>query len=81
MEGFSKNKRFLKVLLFFLIASVVFALNIPEDLSVSLDLKFTGISYDANMELFWLFMKIIVANYLLEIGCRYMKFKKLFNWI
>lgn len=81
MEGFSTNKKFLKVLLFFLAATFVFALNLPEDLSVSLDLKFGGISYDANMELFYLFSKIVVANYILEIGCRYMKFGKLFNWI
>lgn len=44
MEGFSKNKKFLKVLIFFIIGSLVFALNLAEDLSVSLDLKFQGIS-------------------------------------
>ena len=81
MEGFSKNKKFLKMLLFFLVATFVFTLNIAGDFAESLDLKFNGIRYEANMELFYLFSKIVLANYVLEIGCRFFKFKTLYNWI
>jgi len=69
------------MLLTFLIGTFVFTLNLPEEFSESIDLKFNGISYDANMELFYLFAKIVIANYILEISCRYAKFKKLYNWI
>lgn len=81
MEGFKTNKGFLKTLLYILGLSFVLTLNIAEDLGEYLELKFQGIDYEANMELFRLFCIVVGGNYILEIGCRYFKFKKLHHWI
>ncbi len=81
MTGFNQNKKYMKMLLFFLVASFVLALNLEESISEYIQLKFDGVSYDANIELAKLFFIVAVSNYVVEILLRYLKFGKLFGWI
>jgi hypothetical protein len=71
----------MKFLLLFMGSAFFFALNIEPGLSEKIDLTFNGVSDQANIELAILFLKVAGINYVLEMGCRYMKFGKLFGWI
>lgn len=44
MEGFSTNKRFLKILGLTLIFTYIFALDLPSDMAESFDLTFVGVN-------------------------------------
>lgn len=81
MEGFSKHPKFFKILIACLIGSFVFALNIFPEISQSFELQFKGVPEEANTELFIVFASTALTNYAIEIGLRYRKFGKLFNWI
>lgn len=81
MEGFSKHPKFFKILIACLIGSFVFVLNIFPEISEQFELTFKGVPEEANVELFFVFAITAGCNYLIEIGLRYRKFGKLFNWI
>lgn len=59
----------------------VFALNLLNDWSVSFDMKFDGVSDLGNYELTLCFFYVLVINYTLEMGLRYIKFRKWYGWI
>ena len=63
------------------VGAFVFALNLAQDLAVSFDLKFDGVSEQANYELFILFFGVTILSYIIEIGIRYIRYGKLFYWI
>ena len=69
------------MLIFFVGLTFILTLNLTEDINEYMNLTFKNVDYNANIELIYLFIKVIVTNYALEIGLRYMKFKKLFYWI
>jgi len=81
MEGFSKHPKFFKILMACLIGSFLFAVNAFPELSVYFELQFEGVPEQANIELAILFGIVAAFNYAIEMGLRYRKFGKLFNWI
>lgn len=64
------------MLLFFLIGTFLLALNVVEELGTMMDLKFSNVDPDANVELCLLFAKVLVSSYLLEITLRSLKLRK-----
>lgn len=51
MESLSKNKKYLKVLLFTLFVSLLLAMNSSDDLNYFLELTFTGVPQSVTKDI------------------------------
>ena len=54
--------------------------NLFPDFGEYFDLKYTGISYDANIEMMVVFGFMVTSTYLLERVCRFAQYKEFVGW-
>jgi len=81
MEGLVKNRRYLKFLVWPLIASLFLVFNLVPDISEMAELSFKDVPFQANIELATVLGIVIGGNYVLERGLKFMKYGKLYEFI
>ena len=81
MESLATNRKFLKFLLAPAGLSVLLALDLSDDLSYVFELKFKGVKEEAKYELFMVFVIVITVNYVWERVLKFLKYRKIYDWI
>jgi cation-transporting ATPase 13A1 len=81
MEGLAKNKRYLKFLIIPLFVSVFLVFNLFPEISDMAELYFKEVPYEANLDLAKVLGIVIVGNYVLERGLKFMKYRKFYEFI
>lgn len=87
MSSLLKNSKYLlcyfrefKLLVIPLLVCFIMTGNISEDLSSYFDLKYTGIPYEANLEMLVIFGFMVISTFLLEKVCRFGQYKEFVGW-
>ena len=81
MEGLAKNTRYLKFLIIPLVASLFLVFNLMPEISEMAELYFTDVPFEANLELAKVLAIVIVGNYVLERGLKFMKYRKFYEFV
>lgn len=81
MEGLVKNTRYLKFLIIPLVSSLFLVFNLVPEISELAELSFQDIPYEANIELAKVLGVVVVGNYVLERGLKFLKYKKVYDYI
>lgn len=81
MESLASNKRYIKLLIAPIVLCFVLALNLSEDLNYSFELNFKDVSPETHVSLMKLFVVMITINYVMERFIKFLKYKKVYDYI
>lgn len=81
MESLSSNKRYIKLLIAPIVLCFILALNINNDLNYTFELNFKDVGPDTNTLLIKLFASMIIINYVFERLIKFLKYKKIYDYI
>ncbi len=77
----SQNKKYLKWLVYPLLAALFISQNVNDDINWFLQLHYAGIPQEALTQLFQLLFAVITTNYLLEQTLKFIKYGKVYDYI